>query len=288
MTDVADHDARDDVVYGGVSVASLGLLVSSGTATLSGFLEDASGAVIEHAFSSGVGGVRGLVSGDLHGHGHVDDVRCATTDSAAPIYRVALPRLFRDPAPVSVQHIALTLAGGDLLAQDPNDEVFTIDSVTQDLLVLGYDSELVLAERAYSPFRAQQCVVSVDGDGDGEVDDLMHLVPSADGLLILGVAIITSSTDLVGQRPSQTGFLDIDPNDLGSVPLGGQVDRIVSGSLSLVGSRVQAKTVVLAGGAGWSSSSRRTGSSATRPRSATSSRPRSATSGPGTTARARR
>lgn len=206
VTSAVDKDARVDVVVGDTTTTNIGVFVSDPT-TASGFLERG-GAVVEVAFPAG-SQTRSLSLGDFNRDGHVD-VACAAPFSNVPIIRVAKPRQFLDAVPVSVRNSATTLDTGDVLGNDGADECLAIDSGTKDLLILGNDPVLTLAERRFSPFRADQRVITIDLDGDGERSDILHLVPDPGSGKLIGMAIIPAdSPDLRASRPSADGsFLD--------------------------------------------------------------------------------
>jgi hypothetical protein len=204
VTAPTDHDSFDDIIVADSVSTKVSVFVSS-PASSSGFLEDKNGNPIEQAFATGNNGVRHLVLGDVNGDGFLDAV-ATTNGSTAAIFLTSVPSLFREPVTVAVQDPALTIAStGSALEQ-----VVTIDTVTKDLIVLGPDAALTMSPQKFGPFRAQQRVIAIDSKGTGTKDAYMHLVPSTDGLTILGVAIVKeNSTDLLSARPSVTGtFLD--------------------------------------------------------------------------------
>lgn len=213
LTFPTDGDNRDDLFIGDETTTNIGVFISDPSFP-SGFLES-QGQVQEVTFPAG-GQVRDVQVGDFNNDG-VADIAAAARFSNVPILVASVPRLYLDATPVSIQNSAVTIAIADILpGDDGREEVVTIDSASQDLLVLGFDSVLTLALRKLGPFRANLKVKDADVDQDGQSDDIIYTCPDASGLFV-GIALIPSgSSDLDIRTQRSDPFLE--PSDFANSP----------------------------------------------------------------------
>lgn len=213
LTFPTDGDNRDDLFIGDETTTNIGVFISDPSFP-SGFLES-QGQVQEVTFPAG-GQVRDIQIGDFNNDG-VADIAAAARFSNVPILVASVPRLYLDATPVSIQNSAVTIAIADILPGDNNrEEVITIDSASQDLLVLGFDSVLTLALRKLGPFRANLKVKGIDVDQDGQSDDIIYTSPDASGLFV-GIALVPSGSSELDIR-SQRSDPFLEPAQFASSP----------------------------------------------------------------------